>query len=110
MALIAIVTEELKSAVQDTLSAWEERHPILPQPRKLFVSMLNDFPFGVYSTNDLAEKAEIADWLKREPTAYAQRPVLKRGQSRDVVGGTSFVFTKYFYRHYEFEVDAEARL
>jgi hypothetical protein len=45
MTLIAIVTEEQKSAVQDTLSAWEERHPILPPAEDkfttLFVAWLN---------------------------------------------------------------------
>ena len=75
---------------------------------KLIVLCLNDYPIGIYSTEELADAAALVEWQQREPKWKEQG--LKIGESSDTVGGKPFTFTKYYYHQHEFEVDAKAVL
>lgn len=74
----------------------------------LVVLCLNDFPIGVYTSTDAADKAARADWEKREqPNAPWKPKGMKLGECYMQGSG---VFTCYHYHQHEFTVDAEARL
>jgi hypothetical protein len=72
---------------------------------KLTVLCLNDYPIGVYSSEQFAEFAAVVDWKGREPRWREQG--LKFKESFD---GTIGSYVKWHYHQHEFEVDAEARL
>jgi hypothetical protein len=83
-------------------------HLTLPVEKRI-VLMLNDYPVGVYTTAELAYAAAHADWKRREPRW--KELGLMIGQS--VVSGHTekpVPYAKWYYRNYEFVVDAEAKL